>query len=57
MLLCTFFGMISPHVFDLHAVPQWHQELLDEREMQVSEGVAKYIDWEIAKMEILEAVK
>ena len=49
--------MISPHAFDLHAVPQWHQELLDEREMQVSEGVAKYIDWEIAKMEILEAVK
>jgi hypothetical protein len=38
-------------------VPQWHQEVLDERETQVAEGRAKYIDWEIAKREILDAVK
>jgi hypothetical protein len=49
--------MIVPDAFDLHAVPQWHQELLDEREMQVAEGTAKYIDWEIANQEILDAVK
>jgi hypothetical protein len=33
------------------------QELLDERETRVAEGTTKYIDWEIAKREILEAVK
>lgn len=49
--------MISLDAFDPHAVPQWHQELLDEREMQVAEGTAKYIEWEIAKREILDAVK
>ena len=38
-------------------VPQWHQQVLDERETQVAEGTARYIDWEIAKREILEAVK
>ncbi|MDB6006440.1 MAG: uncharacterized protein JWR15_3427 [Prosthecobacter sp.] len=38
-------------------VPQWHQELLDERETKVAEGTAEFIDWEIAKREILEAVK
>ncbi|MCF7789415.1 MAG: addiction module protein [Prosthecobacter sp.] len=38
-------------------VPQWHQEVLDERETKVAEGTARYIDWEIAKREILEAVK
>lgn len=38
-------------------VPQWHQEVLDERETQVAEGTAKFIEWEIAKREILEAVK
>ena len=38
-------------------VPQWHQGVLDEREMKIAEGTATYIDWEIAKREILEAVK
>lgn len=38
-------------------VPKWHQEVLDERETKVAEGTARYIDWEIAKREILEAVK
>lgn len=38
-------------------VPQWHQEILDEREASITAGTAKFIDWEIAKREILEAVK
>jgi hypothetical protein len=38
-------------------VPQWHQDLLDERESQISAGTAKFIDWEVAKQEILAAVK
>ncbi len=33
-------------------VPQWQEEVLDERETQVAEGKAKYIDWEVAKREI-----
>ena len=38
-------------------VPQWHQEVLDEREAQIEAGSAKFIDWEVAKREILAAVK
>jgi len=38
-------------------VPQWQREVLDEREKRVAEGTVRYIDWEIAKREILEAVK
>lgn len=38
-------------------VPQWLREVLDEREARVTEGTVRYIDWEIAKREILEAVK
>jgi putative addiction module component (TIGR02574 family) len=33
-------------------VPEWHKELLDERERQVKEGQAKFIDWETAKERI-----
>lgn len=38
-------------------VPTWHQEVLDERESQITAGTAKFIDWEAAKREILAAVK
>jgi len=38
-------------------VPQWHQDVLDERESQIAAGIAKFIDWEVAKKEILAAVK
>ena len=38
-------------------VPQWQQEVLDERETQTAAGTARYIDWEVAKLEIWEAVK
>ena len=33
-------------------VPQWHKELLDERERLVKEGKAKFMDWETAKGQI-----
>ena len=42
---------------DALPVPQWHQDLLDERESQIAAGTAKFIDWEVAKQEILQAVK
>ena len=38
-------------------VPRWHQEILDEREILVAEGMATFLDWEEAKIEINEAVK
>ena len=38
-------------------VPQWHRDVLDERESKIAEGTAEFIDWEVAKQEILSAVK
>ena len=37
--------------------PQWHRDLLDERESRIAAGTAQFIDWEVAKQEILQAVK
>jgi hypothetical protein len=36
-------------------VPQWHKDILDEREQFIAEGKAKFIDWEEAKRQIKEA--
>jgi putative addiction module component (TIGR02574 family) len=36
-------------------VPQWHKDILDEREKLVQEGRAKFIDWEAAKQQIRDA--
>ena len=33
-------------------VPQWHKDLLDERESLVKKGKAKFMDWETAKAKI-----
>ena len=33
-------------------VPDWHKELLDERQQQIEEGKAKFVDWETAKERI-----
>ncbi len=38
-------------------VPAWQKEVLDVREEAVAVGTARFIDWEDAKKEILEAVK
>ena len=38
-------------------VPQWHKELLDERERMIAEGKARFIDWEEAKKQIAEAAQ
>ena len=35
-------------------VPQWHKDLLDERERLVEHGKARFIDWEAAKKRISE---
>jgi putative addiction module component (TIGR02574 family) len=46
---------IAPQEADLE-VPQWHKDLLDEREQLVRDGNAKFIDWETAKRQIKDAV-
>ncbi len=33
-------------------VPQWHKDVLDERERLVKSGKARFIDWEKAKKNI-----
>jgi putative addiction module component (TIGR02574 family) len=33
-------------------VPQWHQELLDERERLLSDGKAHFLDWDEAKKQM-----
>ena len=38
-------------------VPQWHKDILDERERLIAEGKARFIDWEDAKKQIKEAVQ
>jgi hypothetical protein len=38
-------------------VPQWHKDILDEREQLIADGKAKFIDWEEAKRQINEATE
>lgn len=38
-------------------VPQWHKDVLDEREQLITEGKARFIDWEDAKEQIRQAVQ
>ena len=38
-------------------VPQWHKDILDEREQLIAEGKARFIDWEDAKKQIRQAVQ
>jgi hypothetical protein len=35
-------------------VPQWHKDILDERQRLIDEGKAEFIDWETAKKQIVE---
>ena len=38
-------------------VPQWHKDILDDRERLIAEGKARFIDWEDAKKQIRHAVQ
>ena len=35
-------------------VPQWHKDLLDERERLIENGEAQFDDWDAAKKRITE---
>jgi hypothetical protein len=37
-------------------LPPWDQEILEEREAQITAGTAQFTDWEVAKQKILAAV-
>ena len=38
-------------------VPNWHKQVLDERERLLAEGKAQFLDWEEAKRRIDEATQ
>ncbi len=37
-------------------VPDWHKDVLDERERQLEEGQAAFVDWETAKERIARRI-
>ena len=38
-------------------VPQWHKDILDERDRLVADGSSRFIEWEDAKKQIRQAVR
>jgi hypothetical protein len=42
---------------DAIPVPDWHKELLDEREREIEAGEVKFEDWETAKAWILKKTR
>ncbi len=46
---------IAPQEAELE-IPQWHKDLLDEREQLVQDGKANFTDWETAKQQIRNAI-
>lgn len=36
--------------------PDWHKDVLDERQQRIAEGKTRYTDWETAKAEIRRKV-
>ena len=41
---------------DAVPVPQWHKDLLNERERLIAEGKAEFIEWDTAKEQIAERI-
>lgn len=38
-------------------VPQWHKDILDERDLALNEGRATVLDWDEAKRQIEQATR
>jgi len=36
--------------------PQWHEELLKQRELNIREGTDEFVDWEKAKKDIWNSI-
>jgi len=41
---------------DLMLVPQWHKDVLDNRERMIETGEARFNDWDSAKKRITERI-
>ncbi len=41
---------------DAVPLPEWHKNLLDERQLAIEEGKSEFVDWEEAKKRIAERV-
>lgn len=39
------------------AVPQWHKDVLDQRERALAQGKAKFVNWETAKKQIAKRIR
>lgn len=55
-LLEAVWAEISPEPDELD-VPQWHKDLLDDRELALREGRTEVLDWEDAKRQIRAATR
>jgi hypothetical protein len=42
---------------DLIESPDWHRDVLDDRERRIATGEARFLDWEQAKADIRSRVK
>ncbi|MCO6048106.1 addiction module protein [Aeoliella sp. ICT_H6.2] len=40
-----------------YASPNWHADVLQARSAEVNSGQAKFVDWELAKKQIRDAVR
>ena len=38
-------------------IPQWHKDLLDQRESDLQSGHTPVLDWETAKIQIAQAIR
>jgi hypothetical protein len=41
----------------IREMPDWHKDVLDQRELLIAEGKAHFIDWEQAKKEIWQETR
>jgi len=55
-LLETVWAEISTDP-DHVAVPQWHKDILDQRDMGLKQGRSAILEWEEAKKQIDQAVR
>jgi hypothetical protein len=42
---------------DVLKSPEWHNEILKERRKRVTEGKARFTDWDTAKKELLSLIQ
>ena len=55
-LLEAVWAEISPEADELE-IPQWHKDLLDDRELALREGRTEVLDWDDAKRQIRAATR